>query len=110
MTVEVNSRFEKAADTVELGGGSVAMITPPLDENYWIARVMLHKDQAIVCFPKFGIIGCGFAQEKDWNTNLPLSEPAEAIYSHIKHNKKYAKITDKECLEAIRALQACVLH
>lgn len=71
----------------------------------WVARVVLHKDQAIVCFPKFGTIGCGFAQEEDWNTNLPIRCGAEEIYQHIKHNKKYEEITDEMCLEAIRALQ-----
>ena len=109
MNVEVNAAFEKANDIIDTGG-TLLMVTPPLTEDYWIARVVLHRDQAIVCFPKFGTIGCGFAQEEDWNTNLPLGEPAEEIYAHIKHNKKYAEITDQQCLEAIRALQACVPH
>lgn len=65
----------------------------------------LYKDQAIVIFPKFGTIGCGFAQEEDWNTNLPLSCDAEEIYNHIRHNKKYKQITDAQCLAAIRELR-----
>lgn len=108
MTVEINAGFERS-DGVFASGGCVVMITPPLDENYWVARVVLHKDQAIVCFPKFGTIGCGFAQEEDWNTNLPISCDAEDIYRHIKHNKKYEAITDEMCLEAIRALQAALI-
>lgn len=98
--VEVNASFKEVPTVF----GSV-MITPPLDAGYFIARVPLFQDQAIVCFPKFGTIGCGFAQEEDWNTNLPLGLDAERIYSHIKHNKKYAEISDEQCLNAIRELQ-----
>jgi hypothetical protein len=105
MKVEVNHQFKKAVDSVSFANGSVVMFTPPLDSSYWIARVRLFKDQAIVCFPKFGVIGCGLAQEKDWNTNLPLDNPAERIFEHIKHNKKYSKIKDEDCVEAIRLLQ-----
>jgi hypothetical protein len=65
----------------------------------------LYRDQAIVCFPKFGLIGCGFALEEDWNTNLPLGCSAEEIYAHIAHNKKYKHITEDECIAAIKLLQ-----
>lgn len=105
MTIEVNSNFKQADCTFGLPGGAGVMMTPPLDAEYFIARVPLHRNQAIVIFPKFGTIGCGFAQEKNWNTNLPISCPAEQIYAHIKHNKKYAAITETQCLEAIRMLQ-----
>jgi hypothetical protein len=99
MTVEVNSGFQRK--------GPVFM-TPPLDANYWLARVVLHADQAIVIFPKFYTIGCGFALEEDWNTNLPIRMKAKAIYDHIAHNKKYSEITEEQCLEAIRMLQRWV--
>jgi len=99
VTVEVNEHFQKKGP---------AFMTPPLDGHYWIARVLLHADQAIVIFPKFYTMGCGFAQEEDWNTNLPISVDAKEIYNHIACNKKYPEITEEECLEAIRILQAWV--
>ena len=107
MQVEVNPKFTQDQDIFKKSTAIVA-ITPPLDENYWIARVVLHKDQAIVCFPKFFTIGCGFAQEEDWNTNLPLSQPARTIYEHIKHNKKYEDISDEDCIKAIELLKTAL--
>ena len=86
-------------------GSSVLSITPPLNSRYFVARVPLFADQAILIFPKFFTVGSGFAQEDDRNTNLPLSRSAEEIYAHIKHNKKYVEITDEQCLSAIRDLQ-----
>lgn len=103
--VKVNARFIKAKDELSDQAGNVLMITPPIDENYWIYRVDLKCGQAIVAFPKFGMIGCGFAKEKDWNTNLPISCPADEIYRHIAHNKGSAKITKAECIAAIKAIQ-----
>ena len=104
MQIELNSRFHPA--TTEFGApGRTTSITPPIDADYFIARVPLVMDQAIVIFPKFLTIGCGFAQEEDWNTNLPITVKAEKIFEHIKHNKKYAEITDEQCIEAIRMLQ-----
>ena len=105
--IEVNKDFVEANTTFKFGenGGTMA-ITPPLDADYFIARVPLFKDQAIVIFPKFFTIGCGFAkEEEDWNTNLPLSTEAEQIYNHIKVNKHYDEITDEQCIAAIRELQ-----
>ena len=105
LTLEVNSKFERAKDVFETSGETL-MITPPLDEEYWIFRVKLAKKQAIVAFPKFGTIGCGFAQERDWNTNLPILCDAEKIYNHIKHNKRHTSISKEDCLAAIRMIQA----
>lgn len=105
--VEVNARFLKANDTFESAQGAIA-ITPPLDEDYWTYRVPLKHGQAIVAFPKFFTIGCGFAQEEDWNTNLPISCSAREIYAHIEHNKKYDDITREECIAAIEAIQKVV--
>jgi hypothetical protein len=105
MIVEINSKFRKADDEFVTANGTVVSITPPLDENYWLMRVVLKHDQAIVCFPKFGTIGCGFTQEEDWNTNFPIDKPAEEIYEHIEHNKKYGDITREECIAAICELQ-----
>jgi len=106
LKLEVNEKFAKANDTILVGNGSSIMITPPLDEDYWCFRVKLKYGQAIVAFPKFGTIGCGFAKEDDWNTNLPIRCEAKEIYDHIKHNKKYKGITRAQCLEAIQMIQA----
>lgn len=102
-------KLETQADRLTRGatlglGRVVAEFTPPIDEDYWLARVDVGGGQALVAFPKFGTIGIGFAREEDWNTNLPYScEPAE-IYSHIKHNRGKAKATDDECVRAIEML------
>lgn len=102
--VEINAKFKPAQDTIATASGTL-MITPPLDEDYWVYRVKLKHGQAIIGFPKFGMIGCGFALETDWNTNLPITCNANEIYEHIKHNKRFADITKQECLAAIKAIQ-----
>lgn len=83
-------------------------ITPPLDEGYWTYRVKLSEKQAIVGFPKFFMTGIGFAQEEDWNTNLPSSCDAEEIYDHIAHNKGDDSISREDCIAAIRMIQDAV--
>jgi hypothetical protein len=93
--------------------GGMAMITPaPLmggkNEEYWLFRVRLHKNQAIVGFPKFGTIGIGFENEEDSNTNLPYNDTTFALFKHIKHNKHYRSIKDADVLRAIFMVQkAC---
>lgn len=82
------------------------MITPPINEDYWLYRVAVSDKQAIVGFSKFGIIGIGFQHEEDWNTNLPSSSSAEAIYDHIKHNRLDAE--KETCIAAIRLIQQAV--
>lgn len=84
------------------------MITPSIDEDYWFMRVPLSEKQAIVCFPKFGQVGIGFQHEEDWNTNLPSTCSAEAIFNHIKHNKGDDTISDDDCIAAIRLLQQAI--
>jgi hypothetical protein len=81
------------------------MITPDIDENYWLYRVRLSDKQAIVGFPKFTTIGIGFAVEEDWNTNLPYTSATEKIFEHIAHNKGDDAISDEDCLAAIRMVQ-----
>ncbi|SRR5258708_2313822 len=108
MQVEINTTFVEANTDIKLGEGAAIMITPPLDEDYWLFRVKLAEDQAIVGFPKFGTVGIGFAQEEDWNTNLPYTCPTQQIYDHIKHNKQYEHITDEQCMEAIRLIQDAI--
>lgn len=84
---------------------SGVMFTPAIDEDYWSYRVMLNDKQAIVGFPKFFTIGIGFAEEKDWNTNLPYTKPTEEIYSHIEHNKGDSTISREDCLTAIQMIK-----
>lgn len=62
------------------------MVTPLIEENYWVYRVKLNDRQAVVGFPKFSTIGIGFAVEADWNTNLPYMCQTIEIVSHIWHN------------------------
>lgn len=85
---------------------SLIMVTPKIDEDWWLFRVPLSENQAIVAFPKFGTIGIGFQVEKaDWNTNLPWSCKEDEIYDHIKHNKGDDSINWLDCIKAIRMLQ-----
>lgn len=86
-------------------GGLTVMMTPMIDEDYWVFRVKLHEDQAIVAFPKFGTMGIGFAIEEDWNTNLPYQCTTKKICQHIWENRKYNEITEEMCLKAIEMLQ-----
>ena len=103
-TVEFNSKFQRAEDTFCLAK-SVVMITPPVGQDYWLFRVQLFKDQAIIGFPKFSTIGIGFAvEDKDWNTNLPYSFDAGKIYNHIHSNKKYKAISKTDCIQAIELI------
>ena len=91
------------------GQKEVTMFAPIVNEEYWLYRVKLFRDQAVIAFPKFGIIGIGFAKETDWNTNLPSACPAEQICEHIYRNKKYDKITEEQVVEAIKMIQEQVL-
>lgn len=88
-------------------GGQV-LVTPPISEEYWAYRVKLSGGQAIVGFPKFLTIGIGFAQEEDWNTNLPYTSSAESIFAHVAHNKGDDTIRDEDCIAAIRLIQVAV--
>ncbi len=84
-----------------------ALITPPINEDYWAYRVRLSDKQAIVGFPKFGTVGIGFAvEDEDWNANLPYSSDAEEIARHIADNKGDESITDALVIAAIRLVQA----
>jgi len=107
LIVEYKKGFEPSKDTFRVGR-VVVMMTPAITEDYWIMRVKVFRNQAIVAFPKFGLICVGFAQESDWNTNLPYQTPAERLYQHIEVNKKYKTLTKERCIEAIKMLQcAC---
>ena len=104
-TVEINTNFHRSYDSISLGD-CVVLTTPPINEKYWLFRVKLYKDQAIIGFPKFGTIGIGFAiEDADWNTNLPFSYSAKVIYDHISENKKYEEISQNDALQAINLIK-----
>jgi hypothetical protein len=102
LSLERKNQIDKTAKV------GFAQITPPIDEGYWTYRVRLSDAQAIVGFPKFGMVGIGFALEEDWNTNLPSGCSAEEIYEHIAHNKGDDLITREDCVAAIRMIQEAV--
>lgn len=107
MTLTLESRFhDDQTPTLGLPDGSaVVMITPPIDPDYWAYRVKLSDTQAIVGFPKFGTIGIGFAQETDWNTNLPYTVDTEKLFQHIAENKGDDAISDDDVRQAITLVQ-----
>ena len=92
--------------------GFRSMITPKElwtdQDNFWIFRVKVSNNQAIVGFPKFSVIGIGFQKETDWNTNLPSDIEATRIFSHIKANKGDDNIPDELCIEAIQMIKNAV--
>lgn len=105
LKLEINQKFMEENTEFKVGK-SVVLVTPPLDEDYWLLRVKVSETQAVVGFPKFFTIGIGFAIEEDWNTNLPYSCDAEDIFKHISHNKGDESILDSDCVEAIKMIQA----
>jgi len=109
LELEFRNEFKKKQDSFKTGGVTI-MMTPPLDEDYWVFRIKLHLEQALVAFPKFGTLGIGFAEEDDWNTNLPYTCETEYIYKHIRKNKKYKQITKAKCIEAIEILRKASLY
>lgn len=104
MQIEINTRFVQK-DRAVTDGNHTILITPPISEDYYLFRIHLYKNQYLLAFPKFCTIGIGFAQEEDWNTNLPYTCKKEEIYNHIKHNKKYKEIKKSEIIKAIELLQ-----
>lgn len=99
-TLVLEVRDEPVADSGVVIPGAIS-ITPAINEDYWLFRVRLSEKQAVVGFPKFGTIGIGFAQEEDWNTNLPYTCAPEEILAHIEHNKGDESISDSVVLTAI---------
>lgn len=105
-TTLVLERRDQENKTPILGADGIAMLTPPISEDYWAYRVRVADGQAIVGFPKFFTIGIGFAVEEDWNTNLPYTCTAEEIWEHIADNAGNEAITREIGIEAIRLIQA----
>jgi hypothetical protein len=88
--------------TAIFGDTAFAMVTPPINEDYWEYRVQLGEGQAILGFPKFNTIGVGFAlEEKSWNSNLPFRFSTEDIWEHIKRNRGKTTAKPQEIKKAI---------
>jgi len=104
MELQVNTQCEDRGP-IDIGETTV-MLTPPIDENFWLFRVPVSDNQAIVAFPKFFTIGVGFQHEEDWNTNLPYTCDPEEIFNHISHNKGDDSISNEDCIEAIKIISA----
>lgn len=105
MELEINSEFVDKQPVFKAPGGVTLLVTPPIGKGYWLYRVKVAEDQAIIGFPKFGTIGVGFEREdKDWNRNLPFTSEAKTIYDHISLNKG-CDATEEECLQAIGMIQ-----
>ena len=106
LVVEVREGHALAEPLV--GGGRI-LATPDIDEDFWLLRVVLTDRQAIVAFPKFGMLGAGFQVEAgSWNTNLPWSTDAEELYKHILVNKGDPKLRKVKCIQAIELLQRTI--
>ena len=104
LELEFRNEFKKTTTSFQAGKIQI-MVTPPIDEDYWVFRVKLHKDQAVVAFPKFGTLGIGFAKEENWNTNLPYQCTTKEIADWIWKNRKYSQVTYKLMSEAIEILR-----
>lgn len=103
MQLQIEAQEGMIDKTIQLGGGMI--MTPPINEGYWLFRVPVSDKQAVVAFPKFGTIGIGFQHEEDWNCNLPYSCGTDEIFNHIADNKGDESIPDERCKDAIRLLQ-----
>lgn len=104
--VELNKNVTTSQLIIPLENGMQIVTTVPTGDDYWLFRVKLFEDQAILGFRKYNTIGIGFAQEEgSWNTNFPYTKETKQIYDHIRCNKKYDKITDEACIEAIGLIQ-----
>lgn len=115
LQLETNPKFaddDKYTAFINMGGGPVKIMVfgPGKPEDYWHFRVQVHEDQWLEAFPKFMTIGIGFAKEDDENANLPASCGTKTIFNHIKHNKRYASISNEVCLKAIYMLQEAALE
>ena len=105
-TLVLERRSDAQDETsVNEGGGTVVMMTPPINSDYWAYRVRVADGQAVVGFGKFGTIGIGFAEEEDWNTNLPYTGDAESIRRHIWHNRAPLEDTPDSAALVVRAIE-----
>ena len=105
LALEMNEMFAPTTQDLGVSIPGVTMTPSIGKKDYWLLRVKLTEKQAIIGFPKFGLIGIGFQKEEDWNTNLPYSCDAEKIYKHIRCNKGDPSIRKPKCLKAIEMIR-----
>ena len=111
MQVEVNKDYISNPEKEGMQFISIGAMIPPSigDKCYWLLRVRLTNEQAIIAFPKFRTIGIGFQkEEEDWNTNKIYNKAAEVIYDWIKCNKGDISISSKDCIQAIKMIQKAI--
>lgn len=102
----VLERREQSDKTLSASAGdATVLITPPITDDYWKYRVRVADGQAVVGFPKFGTIGVGFAEEEDWNTNLPYTSDAESTRKHIWHNRAPLDDSTESAALVVRAIE-----
>lgn len=106
MILEINSAFAPTQEHLGLISENI-MVTPAIgDKDYWLYRVKVSNDQAIIGFPKFRTIGIGFEKEDtEEDTNLPYTCNTRTIFNHIKKNKGDDSIPDSSCIQAIQMIQ-----
>lgn len=109
MEVEVNKNtLADVGIFAQKGAPMVLYITPDIDEDYWLARVHVGKNQYVNLFPKMGIFGIGLAHEKEWNVNLPACMELDDIFNHIKDNSAVPYIRKAKIREAIQMLRVFI--
>ena len=94
-------------------GNAVLMVTPPLNEDFWMYRVRVSNEQAVVGFPKFFTTGIGFAvEDEEWNTNLPYVAEPDDIASHIwvNHGPSLTEADRPLVIHAIKMIQEGVIQ
>lgn len=110
MATKLNLRLERKDQADETGSVGPVMFTPPIGADYWLYRVCVAEGQAVIGFPKFGLIGVGFAVEDDWNANLPLGVEPRDIADHIMHNAGSDTITRDDVIAAIKLIEAAAIE
>ena len=103
-------RAQRDATPAFKDGDTTFLFTPPIGADYWAYRVRVAEGQAVLGFGKFGTVGIGFAQEDDWNTNLPYTQDTDAIVDHIWHNRGPNLNDDQHDRDTVRAAVAIIQH
>ena len=65
LQLEFRDNYNLSEGCFKTPNGGGILMTPAIGEDYWVFRVQLHEDQALLAFPKFFQLGIGFAQEED---------------------------------------------
>lgn len=106
MELQINNKAVAIFITKQEGNkNATILLGSAAKEEEILFRIKLFQDQELIAFPKFSSIAISFLQEEDWNTNLPYKCKEEEIYEHIKCNKKYKEIKEKDCIKAIIMLK-----